>query len=173
MELRTEHHLHALELDKILQLLRQETASDAAADMALELRPQTRLSGVNRLLQETWDAYTLMAKFGSPSFGGLHDVANPLRRAASGGVLNMGELLRLAGVLRCLRAVSDWRAKSAGIKTTLDDRFHCIVTNKYLEEKIYSAIDSEEGMNDNASPALSAIRRKIRAASARAREKAG
>ncbi|ARP51154.1 MULTISPECIES: endonuclease MutS2 [Caproicibacterium] len=171
MDQQTKHHFHALELDKILHLLKQETASDAAADMAEQLCPLEDLSSVQRLLQETWDAYGLMAKFGSPAFGGLHDVANPLRRASSGGVLNMGELLRIAGVLRCLRAVSDWRSKSAGIKTTLDDRFNCIVTNKYLEEKIYGAIATEEEMNDNASPALAAIRRKIRAASTRAREK--
>ncbi|MBE6720990.1 MAG: endonuclease MutS2 [Ruminococcaceae bacterium] len=171
MNNQTEHHLHALELDKILELLAQETASDAAAEMARELRPAADLEDAQHLLNETWDAYGLMAKFGSPSFGGLHEVSNPLRRAESGGVLNMAELLRVAGVLRCLRAVCDWRSKSAGIKTVLDDRFDRIVTNKYLEEKIYSSIDSEEEMNDNASPALAAIRRKIRAASARAREK--
>jgi DNA mismatch repair protein MutS2 len=171
MDQRTEHHLHALELDKILKLLSQETASDAAARMAEELRPADDLEDVQNLLQETWDAYRLIAKFGSPSFGGLQDVTNPLRRAESGGVLNMGELLRVAGVLRCLRAVTDWRSKSAGLKTVLDDRFDRIVTNKYLEEKIFDSIDSEEEMNDNASPALASIRRKIRSASMRAREK--
>ncbi|MCH4238819.1 MAG: endonuclease MutS2 [Oscillospiraceae bacterium] len=171
MNVRTEHHLHALELDKILHLLAQQTASDAAAEMAEELRPANDLQDVQRLLTETWDAYRLMAKFGAPSFGDLHDISNPLRRAASGGTLNMGELLRIAVVLRCLRAVTDWRNKSAGIKTVLDDRFNCIVTNKYLEEKIFSCIDSEEEMNDNASPALANIRRKIRAASMRAKEK--
>ena len=171
MEQQEQRHLHALEFDKIRELLVQETASDFAADLARVLLPQTGLADAQRLLNETWDAYGLMAKFGSPSFGGLHDVSNPLRRAESGGVLNMAELLRVGGVLRCLRAVSDWRSKSAGIKTALDDRFDRIVTNKYLEEKIFGAIDSEEEMNDNASPALAAIRRKIRAASARVREK--
>ena len=43
MNNQTEHHLHALELDKILELLAQETASDAAVEMARELRPASEI----------------------------------------------------------------------------------------------------------------------------------
>lgn len=171
MAQQTERHLRALELDKILNRLAESTASPAAADAARALRPAKGLDSVRLLLDETWDAYRLTAKFGAPSFSGLADVSNPLRRAEAGGALNMAELLRIGGVLRTLRGIVAWREKSAGIKTHLDYYFESILPNKYLEDQIFGAIASEEEMNDNASPALANIRRKIRAASARAKEK--
>ena len=165
-----ERHFKALELDKILHLLAEETSCDAAAELAQNLRPSTSLSQVKRLLTETDEAHTMMARFGAPSFGGLKDVSNSLRRAEAGGTLNMTELLRIATVLRTLRGIVDWRSKSEGVKSVLDDRFDAIMPNKYLEDRINHAILSEEEMADNASPQLATIRRKIRSASSRARE---
>lgn len=165
-----ERHFKALELDKILHLLAEETSCDAAAELAQNLRPSTSLSQVKRLLTETDEAHTMMARFGAPSFGGLKDVSNSLRRAEAGGTLNMTELLRIATVLRTLRGIVDWRSKSEGVKSVLDDRFDAIMPNKYLEDRINHAILSEEEMADNASPRLATIRRKIRSASSRARE---
>jgi DNA mismatch repair protein MutS2 len=161
-------HAKALELDKILKLLAEQTSCDAAAQAALELEPSPR--DAERLLQETDDAFVLMARFGSPSFGGLTDVTNSLRRAEAGGMLTMAELLKIAMVLRTLRGIAEWRQKGAGVKTSLDDRFSLLTPNQYLENRITGAILSEEEMADTASPALSDIRRKIRQASARARE---
>ena len=165
-----ERHFKALELDKILHLLAEETSCDAAAELAQNLRPSTSLSQVKRLLTETDEAHTMMARFGAPSFGGLKDVSNSLRRAEAGGTLNMTELLRIATVLRTLRGIVDWRSKSEGVKSILDDRFDAIMPTKYLEDRINHAILSEEEMADNASPQLATIRRKIRSASSRARE---
>ena len=165
-----ERHFKALELDKILHLLAEETSCDAAAELSQNLRPSTSLSQVKRLLTETDEAHTMMARFGAPSFGGLKDVSNSLRRAEAGGTLNMTELLRIATVLRTLRGIVDWRSKSEGVKSILDDRFDAIMPNKYLEDRINHAILSEEEMADNASPQLATIRRKIRSASSRARE---
>ena len=94
--------LHALELDKILDLLAGETCCTAAADMARALRPVTHREQAQRLLQETDDACRLMAGFGSPSFGALTDVTNPLRRAEAGACLSLAEFLRIADILRTI-----------------------------------------------------------------------
>ena len=163
-------HWRALELDKVLEMLAAETACDDAAELARDLRPATTLRQTERLLQETDDAYVLMAKFGSPSFGGLKNITNALRRAEAGGTLNLVEFLRVAGVLRCLRAVCEWRSKSEGMKTALDWRFEAIQPNKYLEDRINTVVASEEEVADGASQTLAAIRRKIRNTSSRARE---
>jgi len=165
-----QRHYRALELDKILKLLAEETACDDAAELALQLVPSVSLSEVQRLLNETDEAHTLMARFGAPSFSGLKNVTNSLSRAEAGGTLNMPELLRIAGVLRTLRGIVEWRSKSAGVKSGLDWRFDSLMPNKYLEDRIYNAILSEEEMADSASPQLASIRRKIRSASSRARE---
>lgn len=165
-----QRHSAAVELDKILKLLAEQTASEDASEQALALEPAVSTDEVRHRLQETDDAFVLMAKFGSPSFSGLKNVANPLRRAQAGGVLNLVDFLRIAGVLRTMRAISDWRRKSEGMKTTLDWRFESVVPNKYLEEKINAVVISEEEVADNASPELASIRRRIRAASSRVRE---
>ena len=163
-------HYRALELDKILKMLAGETACDDAAELALRLTPSHSLNEVQRLLNETDEAHTLMARFGAPSFGGLKNVSNSLRRAEAGGTLTMAELLRVAGVLRTLRGIVDWRAKSAGLKSCLDWRFDSLMPNKYLEDRIFGAILSDEEMADTASAQLASIRRKIRSASSRVRE---
>ncbi len=162
--------LHTLELDKILDLLAGETCCAEAASMARGLRPVTETAQVQRLLDETDDACRLMAGFGSPSFGQLTDVSNPLRRAEAGACLSTGELLRVAETLRIIRSISQWRSHCEGVATCLDDRFSVLTPNKYLEEKIGAAIVSEEEIADNASPTLAEIRRKMRASSARVRE---
>lgn len=160
----------ALELDKVLAMLAEETACPDARAAALALAPSDSFSEVNRRMEETDSAYVLMAKFGAPSFGGLTDIRNALRRAQAGGSLNLTEFLRVAAVLRTLRVICEWRARSEGTKTAIDRRFDWITPNKYLEERINCVVLSEEEVSDTASPRLNELRRKIRNASARARE---
>lgn len=160
----------SLELDKILSMLANETTCADAAEMAMRVEPDTDLKHVTRLLQETDDAFVLMAKFGAPSFYGMTNVTNALRRAQAGGVLNLPELLAVAATLRAIRSVADWRKKSESIKTALDWRFETLQPNKFIEERISMTVVSEEEVADTASVALASIRRKIRAASLRVRE---
>ncbi len=161
----------ALELDKILQLLAEQTSFEDARQAALSIEPSTGLFEVKELLQETYDAHALSGRFGTPSFGNLHNMTNALRRAQAGAVLTTLELLRCAALLRVIRSVTEWRDKSASIETCLDMRFNALAPHKFLETRITSAILSEEEIADHASPELAAIRRKMAAAAARIREK--
>ncbi len=161
----------ALELDKILEKLAEQTSFEDAARLALAIEPSTGLFEVQELLRETYDAHSLSARFGAPAFGNIHNIVNALRRAQAGAVLTALELLRAAALLRVIRTVSEWRDRSASIETCLDMRFNALAPNKYLETKITSAILSEEEIADNASPELAAIRKKITAAAAKIRER--
>lgn len=160
----------ALELDKILDMVAGECRSEEAAALAREIEPVRSPALARGLLEETDAAFVLMAKFGSPSFSGLKNVSNPLRRAQAGGGLGMAELLQVAGALRAIRALAQWYERGAGMESALKDRFQLLAPNKYLEEKIFTAILSEEEMADSASPALASIRRKMRNAAAKARD---
>lgn len=163
-------HYKALELDKILLRLADFTSCADARETAQGLEPEHSLPLARVLLQQTDDAYMLMAKFGAPSFGGLKNVNNCLSRANAGSVLNMRELLDIAEVLRVIRSLSEWKSRNSGITTSIDTYFYSLAPNKYLEDKITSAIISEDEMSDNASPALYDIRRKIRVASSKVRD---
>ncbi len=163
-------HYKTLELNKILEKLAGQTSLDDAREMALGLEPQFDLEKVQLLLKQTDDAVILSGKFGAPSFGGATNCANNLRRAQAGGCLTTVELLAIAQTLRVIRTVKEWHSKFASVGTTLDIYFSGLVSNKFLEEKITSAIISEDEISDKASVALSEIRRKIRTASSKARE---
>ena len=69
-------HYKALELDKILLLLAGETSCKDAYESALELSPKKTLNEVQSLLQQTQDAFSLIGKFGTPSFGSVKNVTN-------------------------------------------------------------------------------------------------
>jgi len=163
-------HYKALELDKILSMLANETSIPDAHDMALKIEPCWGLFEVQELLNQTVDAHMLIARYGAPSFGGISNVANALRRAQAGGCLSTSELIKIAQALRVIRSIKEWRNKSASVKTAIDNHFESLTTNKFLEEKINTCIIGEEELSDNASSTLYDIRRKIRVAQSKARE---
>jgi DNA mismatch repair protein MutS2 len=163
-------HYKTLELDKILERLAGMTSIEDAREMALNLEPVFELKKVEQLLQQTDDAVALSGRFGAPSFGGAGNCSGHLRRAQAGGCLTTGELLSVASTLRTIRTVKEWHSRSGGGASSLDGYFSGLVSNKFLEDKITSAIISEEEISDKASPVLSDIRRKIRTASSKARE---
>lgn len=160
-----------LELDLILERLANECSCDDAKELALSLNPVSDLSQVQLLLTQTQDAFSLLARFGAPSFSGLKNVNNPLHRASAGGSLNPKELLDIAYCLRSLRTLYEWHNHCSGVGTSLDFFFDGITVNKYLENRIFTCIISEEEIADKASELLSDIRRKIRAKENSIREK--
>ena len=163
-------HTKALELDKILEMVAEECSSQDGAQLARELEPVHTAAEAQWLLGETDAAFVAMAKYGAPSFYGMKNVTNPLRRAQAGGGLGLRELLDIGATLRTIRGLTQWWGKSGNVTTALTPRFEVLAPNKYLEEKIFTCIVNEEEVADNASPALASIRRKIRVASQRVRD---
>lgn len=164
-------HYDALELGSVLNMLAQEAASDDAKSKVAELVPAAEIGEAELLLSQTEDAFSLIARFGGPSFSGLKNVNNAVSRAAAGGELNTSELLSIAGTLRAVRSLYEWYGHCSSVGTKLDFFFDSITVNKYLEEKIFSSILSEDEIADRASDELYEIRRKMRAKSNSVREK--
>lgn len=163
-------HFKTLELDKILHMLAEETSIDEAGELALCVEPQYDLDKVERLLTQTEDAHILIGRFGAPSFGGISNVTNALRRAEAGGCLNTSELLSIARALRVIKGVRDWHAHCAGVSTSLDGYFRALYTNPNLSDRITACIIGADEISDGASRELADIRRKMRIAASKARE---
>ena len=159
-----------LELPAILQMLAAQAESGMGREAALALQPSVNAEEVRRRLQETNDAARLMTLRGGPSFSGVRDIRPALDRARLGGILNGRELLDIAGVARCARLCKAYIAEDKTEKTSIDSLFHALRANKFLEERITTALPAEDEVADSASQDLADIRRKMRAASARARE---
>jgi len=150
-----------LELDKVLALLSDCAGSAEGKAACLRIQPSADLDDVQAMLDETTAASDLCTRKGNPAFSGVSDVSASLDRADRGGCLQPRELLSIAGVLRCARTVKAY-VDTDDKKTVLDPLFQMLTANKYLEDKIFGAILSEEEIADTASTELADIRRHIR-----------
>ncbi len=156
-----EKSLLKLELDQVLELLAECAGSYEGKDACRNLRPTSDLEDVRMMLDQTTAASDLCTKKGNPGFGEVRDVSASLERADRGGTLQPKELLHVASVLRCARTIKGYVSEDDPA-TCLDALFAALSPNKYLEDKIFGAILSEEEIADNASPALADIRRHMR-----------
>ena len=164
-----EKSLHKLELDQVLELLSQCAGSTEGKAACLRLYPSSDLEEVQAMLDETTAASDLCTRKGNPVFSDVRDVAASLERADRGGTLQPKELLGIAGVLRCARNIKSYVSEDDK-ETVLDPLFRMLVPNKYLEDKIFGAILSEEEIADNASSTLADIRRHMRIQSAKIKD---
>ena len=156
-----EKSLRKLELDLVLEQLADCAGSAEGKAACLNLRPTADLEDVQERLAQTTAAFELSTRKGYPGFSEVRDVSDALERADRGGSLQPRELLGIAGVLRTARNVKGYCAEDEK-PTVLDPMFQCLTPNKYLEDRIFGAILSEEEIADNASPELFDIRRHMR-----------
>ena len=150
-----------LELDKILELLAEQTVSDSCREKALTLEPVFGFDNIKTELSKTDDAFTLSAKFGTPIFRKIKDIGGTLKRAVAGSMLSFKELLDTAAVLRQTGALCDWFSQCENVENSLSEYFNGLVPLKQLEQRISESILSEEEMADSASAELASIRRRI------------
>ena len=165
-----EKSLATLELPAVLTMLAAEAVSEPAKARALELRPSCSEYEIRKRQAETSAACAMMTVKGTPSFSGVRDVRGALARADMGGALNPRELLEVAGVLQSARLLRAYGTGASCGRTELDFLFQSLRANRFLEDKIFGSIVSEEEIADAASSELADLRRKIRAAGARARD---
>lgn len=157
--------IRVLEFDKIIEKLKDRASSGLGKEMAEELKPFTDFDEVKQALKETTDAVICIQRKGSPPLGGIHDIRSYIQRAEAGGILNPGELLKVADVLRASRRLKGYITQD---KVELEDAnsiyglCSSLGTNRTLEDRLYQSIETEEELSDYASPALAAIRRNIR-----------
>ncbi len=164
-----EKSLIKLELDQVLAMLADCALSEEGKDLCRNLRPVSDLEDVRALLDETTAASDLSGRKGYPSLAGIKNVSAALERADRGGTLQPAELLTIAGVLRAARNTKGYIDEGEK-PTVLDALFHGLTANKYLEDKIFGAILSEEEIADTASTALADIRRHMRVQSSKIRD---
>lgn len=165
--------LHTLEYRKILNTLSQYTQTSMGKRTTEQLKPSVQLEDVKQLLAATDQAYTVDRLKGSPSFGGITDITDPLKRARIGGTLNPHELLAVANTISGSRRLKRFIAQihedePVEILYNLSD---LISEQKPLEDAIKACIDESAEVMDSASPELAQIRRELRNGEVRIREK--
>ena len=155
--------LNLLEYDKILEMCSTYASSSVAKEAILSLIPSPTFEDAERLLSETEEADKILYTYSiTPNFA-FDDISFALERASVLSVLTMGELLRVARVLRVSRNLKTTLSKVSDESIVLlKSKIKDIYFNKILEDEIFDSIISENEMSDNASVELKNIRRKIR-----------
>lgn len=153
-------YCEVLELHKVLALLVKECANEKSKKLAEELELCDDLFTVKREVEKTSTALELAIKYGTPFFIDIKDVTGSLKRAESGGVLSLKELIEIKRVLIQIRELKSWRDDFEG-ETPLDYLFECLFPNRTLENKLEKSIIDENELADDASHELLSIRRKI------------
>ncbi|SHE92538.1 DNA mismatch repair protein MutS2 [Caldanaerobius fijiensis DSM 17918] len=167
----SEKTLRMLEYDRVIDRLKECTASEMGREMAEKLIPTSDIDRVKTYLRETTEAKNLIYRKGSISLEGLVDIKNSVRRAEMGGVLSMGELLKIAQCLKIAEKVKSYLGDEDDDLVLLKDYINGLKVNRTLHDSITRAIISEEEMADTASPALYNIRKQIINMNEKIREK--
>ncbi|MCD8211758.1 MAG: endonuclease MutS2, partial [Oscillospiraceae bacterium] len=164
-----EKSMEILELPRVLERLSLRAVTEEGKERCLALRPSADPEEVAFRLEQTTAAADMVAGRGSPPMSGIRPVRAALQRAGQGGSLNTKELLDVAAVLHGSRMAREY-GDSGEEENILSPLFRNLGVNRYLEDAITSSVLGENEIADSASPELADIRRKIRAASSRARE---
>ena len=169
-----EKSLRVLEFYKIREMLVERAASEMGKQRCAALVPENDYATIVRLQQETEEAAMLIARTGVQPISAFDDIEHLVGRAKVGAVLSPGDLLKCARLMQTARAVrrtlvNDKEEESA--TPHIVSLARALMPMRELEDDIFGAILSEEEIADNASPALASIRRKIRSANERIREK--
>ena len=161
--------LRALEFAAIVERLATLTAFEPSRELARDLRPVADAVHVGLLQDQTDEAARLLADQAQASIGGARDIRGALERAARGGRLASDELLDIAATLDAAGRFGDrlktWRdAHLSGVRDELDPA-------PELAARIVRSVDETGELLDSASPELAAIRKRLRTAQDRVRER--
>ena len=164
--------IHSLELDKILSSVAGYAGSEKGKSLVVNTVPSTDFDTIKNLQAETREAYYAMNHCNCyPPFE-VEDVTECIARAKKMSMLTMGELLKVARLLRFAKniknSINKLDPKQTPIITGAGNR---LFLQNHLAEEIDRSIFSETEMNDCASERLAAIRREIRRNGERLRAK--
>ena len=155
--------LLALEFDKIQRLCAEHAVLERGKRAICEEKPASDMETANFLLKKTQEAYKLLFDYGVAGVDYFDELNDELTRAKRNSTLSMGELLRVARMLRSSRVVYNaMTAINDEEITALRALAESLYCDKYLEDEIFGKILSDDRMSDNASETLAFIRRKIK-----------
>ena len=164
--------LKTLEYDKIRTMVAERTQCCTGRELAEAMEPVFTNGEAASQMALTAEAEKLLIRTGRSPAEGFPDMRGCLKRAHAALYLSPGELL---GVARCLKAIRLCKEalESAEDCPLLGNLAQWLQAHRSIEEEIGRCIAGEEEISDGASPALLRIRRSMRIANDRVRERLG
>ena len=167
----TERNLRVLEFLKIRELLAEGALTPAGAERCRALTPYDTLAEAEAAQAETEEAAVVLQYIGGHPMAAFPDIRPALTLCEKGASLSAGMLLNVAETLRASRAARDALITDRENTPRLKALAESLTENRSLERDITDAILSEDEIADRASSELMNIRRHLRGAQDRIKER--
>lgn len=163
--------IKALEFDKITEILSGFAVSTPSKEQILKLQPSYDYDEVSKLLSLVDEAFITKTKYNLSPIVGFDDISELLVKAQKGATLNMAELLSVARLIRSARILKKEISGTGEDIVLLKDLILPLYIDVELEKAIGDSILGENEMRDEASDKLYSIRKKLKQADARLKER--
>lgn len=166
--------LQLLEFDKIKKQLERFAETSIGKEKIEKLTPLFDYDRVAYALTETDEAMSAIRLKGEPTFGGIRDIREKIKRAKIGSMLHAEEFIEIAttifGARRVKKYMESLQEEEMNLPILME--LSSLIQPCYeLESEINRCIDQGGNVSDEASPELKSIRKQIKNYESQIREK--
>ncbi|NLB61958.1 MAG: endonuclease MutS2 [Clostridiales bacterium] len=162
--------LRTLEYDKILEKLMLRASCCISRELVECLEPKQDFSEIQADLELTQQAEGFYRRNGYSPVDDFPDMREVLKRLHAVLFLPPAELLKIASCLKAARVARNALTRE-NTGAMLENLSNSLITYDYIEQELNRCILNEDELCDSASPALSRIRKQMRLANEKVREK--
>ena len=166
-----ERTLRVLEFTKIRDRLASKAMTDMGRERCEALVPSSNMTEIQRMQAETEEATVILQYVGASPLVPFSDVRASLTLAEKGATLSPKALLEVAALMQSARAARKALDTERDNTPILKELAQRLSTLHNIEQDITNAIISEDEIADRASNELMDIRRHLRGANERIKEK--
>ena len=166
-----ERTLRVLEFTKIRERLASKALTPMGAERCMALTPSCNLPEIEMWQAETEEATVILQYLGTSPLVAFEDARTAISLAEKGATLSPKALLTVAALLSAARSARSALVTERENTPLLKARGQQLASLRNVEDDITTAIISEEEIADRASTELMNIRRHLRGATERIKEK--
>ena len=166
-----ERPLRVLEFTKIRDMLTEKALTPLGAEKCQALVPSTNFQEISEWQEETEEALVVLTYVGGHPMASFSDVRPYLALCDKGATLSPKALLEIATLMRACRTARSALVTERDNTPRLKEKASLLGSFRNLEDDITTAILSEDEIADKASNELANIRRHLRGATERIKER--
>ena len=166
-----ERTLRVLEFTKIRDMLTEKALTPLGAEKCQALVPSTNFQEISEWQEETEEALVVLTYVGGHPMASFSDVRPYLALCDKGATLSPKALLEIATLMRACRTARSALVTERDNTPRLKEKASLLGSFRNLEDDITTAILSEDEIADKASNELANIRRHLRGATERIKER--
>ena len=160
-------YLQKLEYNKIIEQLEKNCITYIGKDLAKSLVPSFEKADVEKKLNETNEAVSVLYKASSAPIQEIENITEYIKILESFGTLSLKGILDLTKILNIANNLKIYFSQDFIISSDypiLAELFNALYTNKDIADKIFKTVLDENTIADDASSNLKNIRKKIKSA---------